>query len=110
MIKIEILSDSETETSALFYYSIPPGQVLPGANDQSRTPQGNALTAQELQDLKDGKLYEVNWSSGSTGLDVAARRSKLVNEWAQAQGDSLKAYKLQYGGTGDYYDGSWHEV
>ena len=110
MIKIEILSDSGTETSALFYYAIPPGQVLPGAEDQSRTPQGNALNAQELQGLKDGKLYEMNWSSGSTGLDVPARRSKLVNEWAQEQSDALQAYKLQYGGTGDYYDGTWHEV
>ena len=110
MIQIEIISDSGTETSALFYYSIPPGQVLPGAEDQSRTPLGNALNAQELQDLKDGKLYEVSWSSGSTGLDVAARRSKLVSEWAQAKGDSLQAYKLQYGGTGDYYDGQWNEA
>jgi len=110
MIKIEVISESSSETTAAFYYPVPPGQQLPGAVDQSRTPAGNALTAQELQDLKDGKIYEILWTTGTTGLDVPARRSKLVNEWAQAQAGAIVEYKNRYGGSGDYYDGSWHEA
>ena len=110
MIQIEILSEDGIVVTAAFYYEIPFGQQLLSAEDQNRTPAGTSLSAQELQDLKDGKIFEVIWSSGATGLNTAARRSKLVSEWAQNQGDAKAEYKSVYGASGDYYDGQWNEA
>lgn len=108
MIKIEIITEGATEVTAAFYYPVPPGQYLPGSNDQSRTPVGSALSAQEIQDLKDGNIIEHLWSSGSDGLTTAQRQSKLVSEWAQERGDALSAYRQNYKSIGSYYDGTWN--
>ena len=110
MIKIEILSESATETSAAFYYPVPVGQQLPAAEDQLREPSGVALSLEETQDLKDGKIYEYIWTSSTGGLDVPQRRSKLVNEWATNQADAIREYKSRFGGAGDYYDDTWHDA
>lgn len=108
MIKIEILSESANNTSAAFYYPVPPGQQLPAAIDQSREPSGSALSAEEVQDLKDGKIVEYLWLSDTGGLDVPQRQSRLVNEWGQNQADAISRYKTDYEAVGQYYDGQWH--
>ena len=108
MIKLEILAETSTESSAAFYYPVPPGQQLPQAIDQSRTPAGNALSPTEVQELKDGEIVEFLWVSGTGGLDVPQRQSQLVNEWAQNQAPAISKYKTDYEAVGQYYDGQWH--
>lgn len=108
MIKIEILTETSTQTSAAFYYPVPPGQILPAAIDQTRTPAGVALSAEEVQELKDGEIVEIIWDSTTLGLDVPQRQSQLVNEWAQNQAPAIAEYKILYEAAGQYYDGEWH--
>ena len=70
-IKLEIIDFSAERVTAAFYWSVPVGDQLDGAVDATRTPSGSALSAQELQDLKDGKLY----TSRSGPSTPAATRS-----------------------------------
>ena len=106
MIKIEIISETGTDTTAAFYYPVPLGKQLPAAADNTRTAAGSALSAQELQDLKDGKLFEYMYSTGTRGMTTPERQSKLVSAWATSLAAALKQYEALYSAAGDYYDGS----
>jgi len=109
-IQIEVLSETATEVTAAFYYPVPPGQWLPSSVDPNRQPAGVRLSAQELLDLQDGRLYETIYSSiESTGSTVPQRRSKLVNAWATHRLTALQEYKNKYQSSGDWYDGTWNE-
>lgn len=108
-IKIEVLSETTLETVVAFYYPIAPGQQLPGAVNPDKVPAGAALSVEEIDDLKLGALYEKVITYQTTGLDVAARRSKFVSEWAMGQGSAKAEYKVEFESTGDYYDGTWNE-
>ena len=108
MIKIEILSETSSETLAAFYYDVPPGQQLLQAINPSRVPAGLSLSAEEIQDLKDGKIIEYIWNSSTGGLDVPQRQFQLVNEWGRGHEPAFEKYKTDYEAVGQYYDGEWH--
>jgi len=109
-IKIEILDETTVDTSVAFYYPIPPGKMLPGAVNPDKVAAGVALPPEELEELKLGAIYEVLVTYTTTGLDVAARQSKFVSEWAMLQGSVQGLYEDEFAGVGSYYDGQWSKV
>ena len=109
-IQIEILDETTVDTSVAFYYPIAPGRMLPGAVNPAKEAAGNALPVEELEELKTGARYEVLITYTTTGLDVAARQSKFVSEWAMLQGQVQGMYEDEFAGVGSYYDGTWSKV
>lgn len=112
MTDIEILDVSGRNFRCAFYYAVPAGQQMADAVDANRVPAGSRLTAQELQDLKDGKLYELvrtvevpdTMTTGQIGALLIANRTDM-------QPLAATEYKAAYSGksfVGKAYNGaSW---
>ncbi len=110
-IKLEIIDFSAEHVTVAFYWPVPVGDQLTGADDQARTPAGSALSAPEIQDLKDGKLYEQVRSFDTSGHTLAVMKSRLESLWTSLQDEALDAYRAAYrlkDRVGSTWDGaSW---
>jgi hypothetical protein len=105
MIEIEILT-MDTQVHAAFYYVM--DDPLPAAEDQTRDPAGNALSPEEIQDLRDGTVYEYLFTMPGSGDNVTQIQSKLQAQWLGNRQRANKEYAEKYIGAGMYYDGSWN--
>ena len=105
-VRIEILETTADSASIALYYPIAAGSRLTAANDQTRTAAGARLSAQELQDLKDGALFEVLRSFSIRGMTAAQARSRLQNSWTEHQSSALAAYTEKYRFLNLAWDGS----
>jgi len=106
MIQIEIIDLSGTEVRAAFYYEVLPNQYLPASEDQSRTPEGTRLSTQELQDLKDGNLFEKVRIIRIEGMKVNQIQAELVSQYNSGRQEASDEYRKLYMGAGLAYDGS----
>lgn len=105
-VRIEVLSSDRNSASVAFYYAVPVGSRLAGAADAARTAAGSRLSAQELQDLKDGALYEVTRSFPINGMTPAQARTRLQNVWTELEADALAEYAAKYRFAHAAWDGS----
>jgi len=105
-IQIEIINLTGIEVRAAFYYEVLPNQYLPASEDQSREPEGTRLSEQEIQDLKDGRLFEKIRIIRIEGMRVNQIQAKLVSEYNSGRQDVMAEYSKFYMGAGLAYDGS----
>lgn len=105
-LQIEILSADRDVAVCAFYYPVPVGSRLAAAADAGRTAAGKRLSAQELQDLKDGALFEVVIPLSVRGMTAAQARSRLQNSWTEHQSSALAAYTEKYRFLNLAWDGS----
>lgn len=107
-VRIEILETTADSASIALYYPIAAGSRLTAANDQTRTAAGARLSAQELQDLKDGALFEVLRSFSIRGMTAAQARVRLERMWTELQDEALAEYTARYRFAHAAWDGtSW---
>ena len=104
MIEIEILN-MDTQVQAAFYYVVTP---LPAAEDQTRNPSGTSLPPNEIQDLRDGTVYEYLFTIPGNGDAVHQIQTRLQSAWLGNRQRATQEYSAKYIGSGMYYDGSWH--
>lgn len=105
-VRIEILATTVESASIALYYPIAAGSRLTAANDQSRVAAGTRLSTQELQDLKDGALFEVRRDFSIRGMTAAQARARLQNMWAELQDEALAEYTARYRFAHAAWDGS----
>ncbi len=105
-IKIEIISRSRQTVSAAFYFPIAVDDQIAAANDQTREPVGSALSAQEVQELKDGALHEVVSAVRVLGKFRAQVSAILEQRWTDGQVKALRDYTSRYQDVGLSWDGS----
>lgn len=94
--RIEILASDRENATAAFYYVVPVGSRLAGAADVERVAAGSRLSAQELQDLKDGALIEVVRTFSTRGMTAGQARTRLQNTWAELEAAALADYTARY--------------
>ena len=105
-VRIEILTTTAESASIALYYPVAAGSRLAAANDQTRTAAGTRLSAQELQDLKDGALIEVLRAFSITGMTASQARTRLERMWTELQDEALAAYTARYRFAHAAWDGS----
>ena len=106
--KIIILEKTPTQNyftvNYLFWLDVPVNQQTLRAN-QSLTSSFPSATAEELQNIKDGKVVE---QSGSTSFNIDASNQVIAGDlqikYANAQSALTNSNKYNYYGT--YWDGS----
>lgn len=111
-VRIEILSAKPTLMKAALYYAIPAPQRLPGAVDVTRVPAGVRLSPTEVNQLRQGALYELvrefNIIPASTAGDI---QGVLEREWNRNRQFAMQEYRKKYTNTqfnGFFWDGaSW---
>lgn len=105
MIRIEILNITDGIVNLALYYPVPGGLYNPASNDQTRTPAGTRLSASELQDLKDGKLYEYLASIPVSSRKLPQLRGEIQRLWADKIPYAKAKYKQDFSYTGRAWDG-----
>jgi hypothetical protein len=96
MIRIEIISVTDQEVGLALYYPVPAHLYSVASKDPSRVPLGNGLNAQELQDLKDGKLFELEKSVSPEAKTQAEMRAAIEKTWDSSKSQAKTAYKQAY--------------
>lgn len=105
-VRIEILATTSDSASIALYYPVAAGSRLSAANDQARAAAGTRLSAQELQDLKDGALFEIVRSFSIRGMTPTQARTRLERMWTELQDDALAEYAARYRFAHAAWDGS----
>ncbi len=93
-VKIELLSITTSRASVALYY--PVASPIAAANDQNRLPVGTRLSAQELQDLKDGTLFELVKNVSISGMSKAEAKTYIESLWVGRQAEATLAYAALY--------------
>lgn len=107
MVQIEILSKSGQNVSAIFNYYVPAQNQLVGASDQQRSVYGIQLTAQEQQDVRDGKIWQVLFNSNfSPNMTIGQLGAELVRLYNESASDAQKDYNNRFKWVAKYYNGS----
>jgi hypothetical protein len=104
--QIEILNYTQDKIEAVFYYPVPANKYLPASADPNRVIRGTALSAQEIQDVKDGRLVEYYIAKNPKGRTYKQLQNRLVAVYSDLQSKAGREYQENYAGT--IYDGtSW---
>lgn len=104
-IQIEILQITN-KVKAAFYYPVPPALFQPASVDPSRLPAGTRLSASEIQDLKDGTLYEyIIDEVKPNNVTVAEIQNKLIQLYNSRKSDAATRYTRAYSSDGLAWDG-----
>ncbi len=108
-VKIELLAISPKNASLALYYQI--ASPAPAADDQTRIPAGDRLSAPELQALKDGTLFELVKSISLSGMTKAQAKASIEGFWGERKAGANRAYIRAYRDAdliGKAFDGtSW---
>ena len=112
-VKCEVIAVDGQKLTIAYYYPIDVADQLPAAVDANRVPAGSALSAQEIQDLKDGKIYEqLEVYEVPFGTPIATIAGKVQQRWNNGQDAALEEYKARYSFSsqvGRWWDGNvWH--
>jgi len=99
MIKIEIISVQPQSITAAFYYPVPQSVYSSASVDPSRIPAGNGLSAQELQDLKDGKLWELVRDVDPESKTQVEMRLRIERMWDELKGPAKQDYIQKFSYT-----------
>jgi hypothetical protein len=95
-IRIEILSVQPTGITVAFYYPVPANIQSTAANDQARVPAGNGLSAAELQELKDGTLFEHIKTLDPQSMSLNEVKQAIENLWSDSIHEAKSAYMQLY--------------
>lgn len=106
MIKIEITDLTADQVRALFYYEVSPTDYIPSSADQNRIPEGTRLSAQEIQDIKDGRLIEYIFIQRNKGKDLDKIQSDLEKEYTKEAQNARNKYISDFSGVGSAWDGA----
>ena len=105
--RIEILGLSAEEARVAFYYPVP---LVAGTADPNRNPAGQALSAAELQQLKDGTLIEVV-KTLKVGGKKAEKRAVIEAAWSAHEAELKARHRARHADAdmiGEAWDGtSW---
>lgn len=93
-VKVEILTMAPQSVSVALYYPIT--NVIAEANDPSRTAAGTRLSATELQNLKDGTLFEFVQSVSINRLSKSEAKAYIEGLWDARQIEALAEYQASY--------------
>jgi hypothetical protein len=104
--QIEIIGCGPFEVQAAFYYAVPVNLRLGSANDQSRTPAGTRLSAQELQELKDGILYEYVATVSIRGMSTAEAQAAVQQARSDYAAAAAAQYRARFLYVGKAFDGT----
>ena len=106
--EIEILSVATNgRVQAVFNYEVPVPSQLPGANDQNRSVLGVHLSAAEMQEVKDGTIWQRSFSINFPPLTpIGQIGSRLITERDALAATELAIYTQTYEHVGKFYDGS----
>ena len=103
---MSILIHILNEDTVAFYYPIPADIYEPASADQTRVPASTRLSAEDVQLLKDGRIFEVV-TTYIAGKDTTGEiYAELESEYADEESTALEDYVEQsahYVGTA--YDG-----
>lgn len=105
-VRIEVLSANRSEAHVALYYVIPEVSRLAAAVDANRVALGTRLSAQELQDLKDGVLFEVDRTVSVVGMTNGQARTRLQNLWTEMESAALAEYTARYRHAHVAWDGT----
>jgi len=96
MIKIEIISVQPQSITVALYYPVPDAVYSLASKDDTRTPAGNGLSPQELQALKDGKLFELMKDLDPQSMTLNTVKTAIEDLWkdsaAEAKTEYIRAY------------------
>jgi len=105
--QIEILSLTNTSATLLLYYPVDIQDYLPLSSNPDRDPKGTGLSAQDIQDIKDGRLIE-KLEDIRIPAENAAVRQLIESQWNKFRQAAYREYRNKY--FGRYYDGTdWSE-
>ena len=108
-VKIELLSISPSTVLVALYY--PVVSPITAANDPNRTAAGTRLSALELQDLKDGTLFELVKNVSLSGMSKEKAKDHIEGLWDNRKVEAARTYAALYRDAdlvGKTYDGtSW---
>jgi len=96
MIKAEIIALSPQAVSVAFYYPVPPHMHSTASRDPSRVPAGAGMTASEIQELKDGTLYEIVRDIDPESMSKAQMRDKVEQSWADFKDEAKDEYLQKF--------------
>ena len=105
-IRLEILNISAGSVNVALYYPVPSAIYSPASVDTARTPAGIALNATEIQDLKDGKLFEYIDSLNVNGRTLPQMRVALEKLWDDRKLTAKDKYIDDYKYAGRSWDGT----
>ena len=109
-IKIEVISEDTLQTKVAYYFRINPTDMVPGADRETRTPAGSALSGQELSDLKRGSIVEIIVDYpfvAMKGLTVAGKQALFEAAWEATSLTATEQYQNRYALAGRYFDNTW---
>ena len=96
MIRIEIISVTDQEIGLALYYPVPANIYSVASKDPARMPLGNGLNAQELQDLKDGKLFEIEKTLSPEAKTQGEMKAAVEAIWNSSKSEAKTSYKQKY--------------
>lgn len=96
MIRIEILSVQPTNITVALYYPVPADIQSTAANDQSRTPAGNGLSTAEVQELKDGTLFEYIKTMDPQSMSLNEAKQAAETLWSDSRHEAKSEYMRLY--------------
>lgn len=109
MIKIEIISENLGVLQLAFYYQVPANMYNPLSANPALTPASSNLSAQEIIDLKAGRIVEVFNSIAINNRTVNELRLDIEALWRDGIDLAKLNYKRDYSYTGRYLDDTgWH--
>lgn len=108
-IRVEILTETNGELSVALYYEVPQARYNPLSADQSRKPAGEALTAQEVTQLKQGRLIEILTTVSINGRKRQELRRQIERLWRENAESARRQYNQDYSYVGRHWDsdGGW---
>ena len=99
-----MLSKSGQDLYVVAYYPVPDAIYDESSVDPTRTPASNRLTTPEINNLKNGRLFEVLATVDVSGKDEAAVKTRIENLYASGESNAMNQYKKQFS---DYVCQSW---
>jgi len=93
---VEIIAAQPTSITVALYYLIPEGLRSSVAADPDRVPAGSGLTVEEVQQLKDGTLFEVIQEIDPATLSLNELQKAVELAWRTYQGEAKKDYIRAY--------------
>jgi len=94
--KIHILSKIGTTITVAFYYEVTDAEYEDSANDQARVPASSRLSSDDVQKVKDGRIFEFVKDFDVKGKKRGQILSQLATVYTNRRDDAIKKYHNQF--------------
>ena len=103
-VKIEIVGEANGSIEVALYYPVPNNMYNPMSIDLERIQAGNALSAQEIIDLKEGRIFEYVVNYPTRNRSANKLKEELEKLWQDSIPKARSLYKQANSYTGIYLD------